>query len=162
MSVDHHCNGDFDLWFDGHRFSNLCNELSRLRLVSFVINLFLNDRFNKDNVSKFTRTFCTPFWLHGPLGCVRVCVGLHSDHNCIQMYSLPYTFPGHTVCQTIDLIDIQFNTEEDQKKMQIDLSVALKPLWSNMIQLQLSFVKKQHIPLSFLRALQNSDSKGSE
>jgi len=158
----HNCVVDFDSCCDGYHFANLCGELSQLRRVFFAVNLRLQDKPNKDLVLKFTRTFCTPFWLYGPLGRVQVCIGFNSEMNFIQMYSLPYTYPSNAIFRTIDLIDIQFNTETDEKKMSIDLSIALEPLWSNMRRFLSSFAKKQHVPLTFLRALQYRGYKGGE
>jgi hypothetical protein len=147
------CDGYINFCFDGHRLATLCGKLSQLQSLSFVVELRLINKPNNDIISEFTKTFCTPFWVNGPLGRIRVCVCYNSTYNAIETYSLPYMFPDHALFHTIDIIDVQFNISEDKRQIPIDLSVALEPLWYNIKQVMLSFGEQKQIPLIFLRAL---------
>jgi hypothetical protein len=68
------------------------------------------------------------------------------------MCSLPYLF-DQTSFRTIDLVNAQLNINDDNRQIPRDLSVALEPLWYDMRSLGLTFTEKQHISLTFLRAL---------
>ncbi len=80
------------------------------------------------------------------------------DKQTISQFAKPFKSTSIVKCEvssvTVDLINIQFNTSEDNIQIPLDLSVALKPLWYNMKYLYLSFGEKQQIPIVFLRALQ--------
>jgi hypothetical protein len=77
----------------------------------------------------------------------------------MQMYSLPYTFSDEPVFRTIDLIDELFNYSEEEKEIEINLPIALEPLWYGLTWLSISFVKNQRIPILFLRTLQSPHSQ---
>jgi hypothetical protein len=64
------------------------------------------------------------------------------------------------VFRTIDLIDVLFNSSEEEKEVRNDLSVALEPLWHGMKWLFIYFFAKQEIPILFLRALQYPYGQG--
>ncbi len=150
----HLSDGDLNLCFDGHRLSILCGKLSQLRKLSFVVDVYLIEKPKNDLISRFTKTFCTPFWLNGPLDRIQVCVDSNSLFNVIRMLSLPYIFSNHVMFHTNDLINIRFNTNENKIQTPMNLSVALEPLWYNMRRLLLNFAEKQQISLTLLCALQ--------
>lgn len=154
--MSHMCNDDFNFCFDGYRLANLCSKLIQLEKLSFFFIIKLIEKANENLISKFTKSFCTPFWFYGPLGCIQVGVDYHSKWNMIQIFSFPYIFYQTGLAHTIDLINVQFNVyQENIGQIPNNLSVSLQPLWYNMRRLMLSFNDKQHIPLTFLRALQS-------
>ena len=156
----HYCNGKVDQCFNSHRLAALCSRLSHLRTLHFAILGQSIERPRSHTLSDITHAFCTPFWLDGPLGRIRVCVDYHQVMGFVQMFSLPYTFPDAALFHIIDLIDVLFNTNEDEKEASNDLSIALRPLWRGMIWLIIFFLDEQKIPISFLCALQSPDSQG--
>jgi hypothetical protein len=159
LFLTHYCNGEIDVCFDGHRLTTLCNMLSHLRSLHFVLQVEFFEQPTKEILYNFLQPFRTAFWLDGPLGRIQVCVNYHQVSRLMQMYSLPYTFSDDTVFRTIDLIDELFNHSEEEKEIEINLSVALEPLWYGMTSLFISFVENQEIPILFLRALQSSHSQ---
>ncbi|CAM4815440.1 unnamed protein product [Rotaria magnacalcarata] len=154
LFLTHHCNGELDVCFDGYRLATLCSGLSHLRSLHFGIQLQFIEPPSSQIMSDFIQAFRTPFWLNGPLGCIRVCVNYHQVFRLVQMSSLPYVFSNNTVFRTIDLIDILFNTSEAEKDISNHLPIALRSLWSGMETLCISLFEKQKIPTSFIHALQ--------
>jgi hypothetical protein len=153
----HRCDDEPDLYYNGYRLRILCEKLLYLRSLHFAIQIQLFEQANSQTLTRFTSTFSTPFWLDGPLGCKRVCLDLHQLYGLIQMFSLPYTFSDIGLIRTIDLVNIQFNTNE---KVPISLSVALESLWCGMNRLFISLIENQKVSLSFCQALRCPRSQG--
>jgi hypothetical protein len=160
LSMYHRCDDEPNLCYNGYHLMILCKKLLCLQSLDFVVQVQLLEKPNIQTLTNFTTTFCTPFWLDGPIGCKRVCVVFHQVYGLIQMFSLPYTFTDIIQFHTIDVINIQFNTCEENEKIPFDLSVALESLWYKMNHLSISLIDKQKIPLSFLQALQSPRSHG--
>jgi hypothetical protein len=160
LFLTHYCNGELDICFNGHRLAILCNRLYHLRSLRFAIQVQFLERPTSQTLFDFLEDFRTPFWLDGPLGHIQVCVNYHQVFRFVQMYSLPYTFSDNTVFSTIDLIDVLFNKNKEEKEIRNDLSVALEPLWYGMKGLFISLAENQNIPISFLRALQYPYGQG--
>jgi len=156
----HRCDGEPDLCYNGYHLMNLCKKLLCLQSLDFCIQVQLFEKPNIQTLTSFTTTFRTPFWLNGPVGRKRVCVGFHQIYGIIQMFSLPYTFSDIPLFRTIDVINIQFNTNEENEKIPVSLSVALESLWYKMNHLSISLIEKQQVPLSFLQALRCPRSHG--
>jgi hypothetical protein len=156
----HRCEDKSELYYNGHRLKILCEKLLYLRTLHFAIQVQLFKKPNSQTLTNFTSTFCTPFWLNGPFGCKRVCVDFNQFYGLVQMFSLPYTFSDVPLVRTIDLINIQFNTHQEEKKIPINLSVELESLWRGMNRLYISLTENQKVPLSFCQALQYPRSQG--
>ena len=154
LSLEHLCNDDLNLCFDGHRLAKLCGKLTQLQKISFFFENKLLEQSNGNLISKLTQSFTTSFWLTGHLGRVQVGVSYNSTRNMIQIFSLPYNFTEVSFNHSLDLIDVQFNTaHENSRQSPDDLWSSLQPLWSKMTEIALELHDKQHIPLTFLRVL---------
>ncbi len=117
LFLTHYCNHEVDACFNGRRLATLCNRLSHLRSLHFAIETQFLYRPIRQALFDFLQAFRTPFWLNGPLGHIQVCVTYHQILLCVQMYSLPYTFSDNMVFRTIDLIDVLFNSSEEEKEI---------------------------------------------
>ncbi|CAF2079965.1 unnamed protein product [Rotaria magnacalcarata] len=160
LSIYHYCRGEPYLNYNGTRLSILCQKLLHLRSLHFAIQVQLCEKSNNQTLTEFTRTFRIPFWFDGPFGRKRVCVDFHQLYNIVQMFSLPYTFNGIALIRTINLIDMQFNTSEEEEKVPINLSLALESLWCGMDHIYICLAEKQKVPLPFFQALQCPRSQG--
>ncbi|CAF3886759.1 unnamed protein product, partial [Rotaria magnacalcarata] len=160
LSIYHYCRGEPYLNYNDTRLSILCQKLLHLRSLHFAIQVQLCEKSNNQTLTEFTRTFRIPFWFDGPFGRKRVCVDFHQLYNIVQMFSLPYTFNGIALIRTINLIDMQFNTSEEEEKVPINLSLALESLWCGMDHIYICLAEKQKVPLPFFQVLQCPHSQG--
>ncbi|CAF1191537.1 unnamed protein product [Adineta steineri] len=154
ISMYHRCDNEPHLNYNGYYLSILCEKLKHLRSLHFAIQIQLFEKADRNIINHFTKTFSTPFWLNGPFGYKRVCVDFEQTYGLIQMFSLPYTFNDITLIHSIDLINIQFNTDLEENKRSQSLTQELETLWSGMDRLFLRFDKNQILSSLFIQALQ--------
>ncbi|CAF1291237.1 unnamed protein product [Adineta steineri] len=159
ISMYHRCDDEPHLNYNGYYLSILCEKLKNLRSLNFAIQIQLFEKADRNIINDFTKTFSTPFWLNGPFGYKRVCVDFEQTYGLIQMFSLPYTFNDITLIHSIDLINIQFNTDLEENKRSQSLTQELKTLWSGMDRLFLPFDKNQILSSLFIQALQCSSTQ---
>ncbi|CAF4292842.1 unnamed protein product, partial [Adineta steineri] len=76
------------------------------------------------------------------------------------MFSLPFTFNDTTLTRSIDLTNIQFNTDLEENQTSKHLSQKLETLWFGMDRLLLSFDKSQILSSVFIQALRCPSSQG--
>ena len=140
-------------------FSEMCQKLHRLRSVHFNISLKLFIPPTWNNLAGFTRSFRTDYWLDGSLG--RVCVGVnyHRIRNTVEIDSLPYNFPDIALKRTVDFIDMQFNTQDEERACPSDATRLLESSLVGFARLSVCFSDKESVPLAFLRALQSAHGK---
>ena len=140
-------------------FTDLCKKLHRLRSVKFSMLLRVHGEASlPDMLDEFTRSFRTPYWLDGPLGRVNVAVDTHRFDNLVQITSLPYAFPWTVLLRTVDFVNVQFNTQEEQTSSR-DPPTMLESSWVPFRCVAIRLDVKELVPLAFLRALQSAHAK---
>ncbi|CAF4379576.1 unnamed protein product, partial [Adineta steineri] len=155
----HRCDNEPDLNYDGYSLSILCQKFLRLRSFHFVLQIQMFEKADENVINNFVNTFSTPFWLNGPFGCKRVCVDFEQIYGWIQIFSLPFTFNDTTLTRSIDLTNIQFNTDLEENQTSKHLSEKLETLWFGMDRLLLSFHKNQILSSVFIQALRCPSSQ---
>ncbi|CAF1439090.1 unnamed protein product [Adineta steineri] len=160
ISMYHRCDNEPDLNYNGYSLSILCQNFLHLRSFHFVLQIQMFEKADENIINNFVNTFSTPFWLNGPFGCKRVCVDFEQIYGWIQMFSLPFTFNDTTLTRSIDLTNIQFNTDLEENQTSKHLSQKLETLWFEMDRLLLSFDKNQILSSVFIQALRCPSSQG--
>ena len=142
-------------WKNADPFTDLCQKLHRLRSVNFSMSLQLQGEPSPDILAGFTRSFRTHYWLDGSFGRVNVAVDLHRLYNVVQISSLPYAFPWTCLLRSVDFVNVQFNTQEEQTSS-MDPPTLLESSWMRFQRLAIKFDAKEPVPLTFLRALESA------
>ena len=156
----HYCSSDAPYFLaNADPFSEMCQKLHQLRSVRFNISVKLFIAPTRNNLAGFTRSFRTDYWLHGPLGRVCVSVDHHRIRNAVQIHSLPYNFSDILLERTVDFLDMQFNTQEEELSCPLDTARLLKSSLVDFVRLSVYFSAKESVPLAFLRALQSGHGK---
>ncbi|CAF1077565.1 unnamed protein product [Adineta steineri] len=159
ISMYHRCNNEPDLNYDGYSLSILCRKFLHLRSFHFALQIQMFEKADENVINNFVNTFSTPFWLNGPFGCKRVCVDFEQIYGCLQIFSLQFTFNDTTLTRSIDLTNIQFNTDLEENQTSKHLSQKLETLSFGMDRLLLSFDKNQILSSVFIQALRCPSSQ---
>lgn len=152
-----------DKCFDGHHLTNLCQKLSRLRSLSFALQLQFFERPSNKILNDFIEVFRQSYWINGPLDCIRMCINYHQVLRVVQICSLPYRFSKNIIHCTIDLIETKFNVNinnDENRIIRKNMSMPFELLWHGMRWLCVYFVEKQKIPIAFFEAIQCLHARG--